>query len=198
VVALTFDDGPHQRYTDRIASLLDRRRVRATFFVWGERLERNRQLGEALHRAGHQLANHTYRHNTGRDLFNAERLTEDLQRCQQAICSITGASPRYYRPAVGVRNPSVHRAAAALGLRVVTWSHAARDGLFALTEKRAVSLGREAGAGSILVLHDGARDGESAFREATVRHLPALLERLEGRGLTCVTLEELLDPRGRA
>src|SRR5690242_18387684 len=77
-VAVTFDDGPHEAYTEQIAALLHRYGARATFFCIGQRLERRPELAQALHRAGHGLGNHTYRHNTAGDLFSASALKADL------------------------------------------------------------------------------------------------------------------------
>ena len=147
-VALTFDDGPHPEYTARIAEILVKEGDRATFFCVGQRVERHGGLATALHRAGHGLENHSFSHSTGRDLFQTERLRTELQRCQEVIVGITSKAPRYYRPAVGIRNPVVHRAAQAVGLQVVTWTQAARDGAFALDARRARrrALGRRPGA----------------------------------------------------
>lgn len=192
-VALTFDDGPHPRYTARIAEILAAHCAPATFFCVGRSLESAPALAQALHAAGHQLANHTYRHGTGRDLFSAARLEADLARCQDAILDVVGAKPRFYRPAVGVRNPAVHRAARAQGLTVVTWTHAARDGVLPLTERRAQTLVARAGPGAILALHDGSRRERSSLREHTVRSLPGVLAGLRERGLVPVTLDGLLD-----
>ena len=194
VVALTFDDGPHSEYTTRIAEILSKERAVATFFCVGERIERHSDLAAALHRAGHELENHSFSHGTGRDLFQTRRLCADLQRCQDVVVSITSTAPRYYRPAVGIRNPVVHRAARTVGLEVVTWTHAARDGVFALDGPRARRMGTRATPGSILALHDGASAERSALREQTVRNLPQLLRRLNDRGLKLVTLRELLGP----
>jgi peptidoglycan/xylan/chitin deacetylase (PgdA/CDA1 family) len=191
-VALTFDDGPHPRYSLRIAELLERHRARATFFCVGREVVRHRDVARALFHAGHQLANHTFRHNTGLDLFLGSRLAADLNRCQEVLFGVTGTRTRYYRPAVGIRNPAVHRAARLLEMTVVTWTDTARDGLFRFSEARAGELARRARPGSILVLHDGAAGEESSLREETVRHLPFLLNRLAERGLVPVTLSELL------
>jgi peptidoglycan/xylan/chitin deacetylase (PgdA/CDA1 family) len=193
-VALTFDDGPHPEYTARIAEILSKNRAPATFFCIGQRIERHPGLATALHRAGHGLENHTFSHGTGRDLFQTGRLRTDLQLCQDAIVSITSKAPRYYRPAVGIRNPVVHRAARAVGLEVVTWTHTARDGAFALDARRAQRMGTRAMPGSILALHDGSSAERSALREQTVRNLPELFRRLNDRGLRLVTLGELLNP----
>ena len=191
-VALTFDDGPHPEYTARIAEILSNEGARATFFCVGQRVERHPGLATALHRAGHGLENHTFSHGTGRDLFRTGRLRTDLQRCQEVIVGITSMVPRYYRPAVGIRNPVVHRAARAVGLQVVTWTQAARDGALALDARRARRMGSRATPGSILALHDGSAAERSALREQTVRNLPELLRRVKDRGLRFLTLDELL------
>jgi peptidoglycan/xylan/chitin deacetylase (PgdA/CDA1 family) len=191
-VALTFDDGPHPEYTSRIAEILSKEGARSTFFCVGQRVERHPALATALHRAGHALENHSFSHGTGRDLFLTGRLRRDLELCQKVIAGITSKTPRYYRPAVGIRNPVVHRAARAVGLQLVTWTLAARDGALALDPRRAGRMARRAGPGSILALHDGTSAERSALRERTVRNLPELLHRLKDRGLRFVTLPELL------
>ncbi len=191
-VALTFDDGPHPDFTPRVAQLLERAGGRGTFFCVGRQVERHPELASQLVRAGHALENHTYSHNVAWHLFSAAALTEDLRRCQALLTQVAGRAPRYYRPAVGIRNPAVHRAAKALGLPVVTWSRAPRDGARALTDARARALASSTRDGDILVLHDGTLSGNTALRQATLSHLPALLDGLRQRGLSLVTLEALL------
>jgi peptidoglycan/xylan/chitin deacetylase (PgdA/CDA1 family) len=193
-VALTFDDGPHPGSTERIAEILTREGVPGTFFCVGKCIERFPGIARALHRAGHELENHSFSHGTGRHLFQVGLLQADLQRCQDALVGICSVPPRYYRPAVGIRNPVVHQAARELGLQVVTWTSAARDGLFALSGRRATRLGARAGPGSILALHDGTLSDRRGLREHTVQHLPQLLRELKARGLEVVRLDRLLRP----
>jgi peptidoglycan/xylan/chitin deacetylase (PgdA/CDA1 family) len=198
VVALTFDDGPHAEFTPRIARVLKAHRTRATFFCVGSQVNRNIDLVRALVDAGHELGNHSYTHNTFGDLFSMPRLAADLER-NQALLSTYGTTPRFYRPAVGVRNPAVHAAARRVGLSIVTWSASARDGSWPLTEARALRMAARARPGDIITLHEGMLSpNQTALREATVRALPALLSELEARGLSCVTLSELVDGEGAA
>ena len=191
-VALTFDDGPHPLYTARIAEILDAHGARGTFFCIGREVDRFASLARELHLAGHELANHTYQHSTGVDLFVSSRLIADLARCQETLFQVTGSTIRYYRPAVGIRNPVVHKAARRLGLTIVTWTHSARDGVFALTAKRVQRLTSQVRPGSIVALHDGAGQQRSELREQTVRNLPLLLRQLGALGLRLRTLSELL------
>ena len=68
-ILLTFDDGPHEKYTPRILDALAQYRVRAVFFWVGHRIRRTgrrsqmRQelVGRAI-REGHLIANHTINH----------------------------------------------------------------------------------------------------------------------------------------
>ena len=193
-VALTFEDGPHPSYTPRIARHLEDQGARATFFCDGSAVERNVDVVRALVAAGHEIGNHSYSHNTFGDLFVAARLAGDLAR-NQALLSTCAPAPRFYRPVAGVRNPKVHAAARQVGLSVVTWTAAPRDGVWTPTPEKMRRLGTRARPGDIIALHDGTLSEQTALREATVRALPILLERLRARGLSCVTLSTLLAGR---
>ncbi len=191
-VALSFDDGPHPRFTPKVMVELAKRNAHATFFCVGREVDAYPALAREVLAAGHQLGNHTYSHGLGADLFSERRLTEDLRRCQDSLAKVIGAAPRYYRPAVGVRNPAVHAAARNLGLTVVTWTHAARDGAWPLSNRRARTLGNATRAGDIVTLHDGTIRVPDSRREGTLAHLPALLDLVCGAGFRLVTLDALL------
>ncbi|HLW55955.1 MAG TPA: polysaccharide deacetylase family protein [Bacteriovoracaceae bacterium] len=67
-VHLTFDDGPHPRYTSQIREELNRRGVKASFFVTTKNLEGRssheaRSMVQSLLKDGHLIANHGYEHN---------------------------------------------------------------------------------------------------------------------------------------
>ena len=60
VIALTFDDGPDPEHTPRILDLLGERGVRATFFVFGVKARRNRELIARALEAGHAVQPHCW------------------------------------------------------------------------------------------------------------------------------------------
>src|SRR4029077_13079541 len=62
VLALTFDDGPREPDTRALLDVLDRERVRATFFMVGRAIERHPELAKDVVRRGHQVGNHSYSH----------------------------------------------------------------------------------------------------------------------------------------
>ena len=61
-IALTFDDGPHPRYTPKILSMLEKYDVKATFFMIGSNARLYPDIARKVLKAGHEIGNHTYSH----------------------------------------------------------------------------------------------------------------------------------------
>jgi hypothetical protein len=71
-VALTFDDGPHPRYTEQVLALLRKYGIKAAFFELGVnlgvvegtqvKLGLNAKISREVLDAGHVIANHSYSH----------------------------------------------------------------------------------------------------------------------------------------
>ncbi len=61
-LALTYDDGPEPVLTRRVAEVLARHGVRATFFLLGRRAEAAPAVADALLDAGHELGCRSYEH----------------------------------------------------------------------------------------------------------------------------------------
>src|SRR5688572_15392657 len=61
-VWLTIDDGPFGGASEELAAELQRRGVRATFFVKGKKLTEHAESARRVLEAGHTLANHTQTH----------------------------------------------------------------------------------------------------------------------------------------
>ena len=58
-IALTFDDGPHPKYTEQLLDGLKERGVVATFFVTGENAENYPDIIRREQDEGHLIGNHT-------------------------------------------------------------------------------------------------------------------------------------------
>lgn len=181
-VALTFDDGP-SRHTARLLDGLGQRGVRATFFLVGERLAGNEALVQRMRAEGHQIGNHSYGH--GRlDLLDRQQALADLTRCDLALCTVLGEGDYWVRPPYGCITADT---AAALAVPVVCWSVDPRDWECRDAEAIAAQIGT-ARDGDIILLHD--------CYAATVDGVLQAIDRLQERGLQCVTVAELLQRRG--
>src|SRR3954466_7881907 len=61
-VALTFDDGPDVHLTPKLLSILEAKRVNATFFVVGNRAATWPDLVLRAHNDGDEIGNHSWDH----------------------------------------------------------------------------------------------------------------------------------------
>lgn len=190
-VALTFDDGPDPEITPAVLDLLAEHGARATFFVIGRYLEKHRALGERMLREGHEIGNHSWQHSRLQNFYSTAGHGVEIDRCSQLIQSMTqtGREP-LYRPPVGLKSPTMARAAHQRSLEVVAWSIHSRD-TFA-RDPRAVAQGvaTRSRPGDIVLLHDG-HDIEPNHRPLLLEALPLLLQGLRERGLSSVTVSEL-------
>jgi len=120
-VALTFDDGPSPSYTREVLDVLDRKKVRATFFVLGESIEENPRVFQDIVDAGHEIGVHGYNH-TLVDLGGQTRRT-------LGILSRFGVKTTLFRPPHGVLAPRTGFWMLRNRMSVVLWSIDARDSL---------------------------------------------------------------------
>jgi polysaccharide deacetylase family protein (PEP-CTERM system associated) len=82
--------------TDRLLGLLDQAGVPATFFVLGWVAERFPELVRRIHRAGHELASHSYDHGLVYDK-TPDTFRADLRRAKAAIATAAGVEVTGYR-----------------------------------------------------------------------------------------------------
>jgi peptidoglycan/xylan/chitin deacetylase (PgdA/CDA1 family) len=193
-VALTFDDGPNDPYTMQLLELLDRRQVRATFFLMGSYVRRCPEVARAIHRAGHLLGNHTVSH-PSLMWASPAHVREELITCTAIIEDATGEVVRYIRPPFGARRPDVLRTARELGLTPVMWNITAHDWDatdphdLAARVRRGLLHNQKRHRGSNLLLHDGGHRALGTDRSVTLSAVDLLLDGWAGSGLRFVTVD---------
>lgn len=179
VAALTFDDGPHPRYTPRLLEILRRYDARATFFVVGESARKHPDLLRSMAEAGHAIGNHSWDHPSFPAIGSRERRRQ-MRACEEAIGPY---SQRLFRPPYGNQNMASRFDAWRLRCRVVTWSAVGGDWQDDRAEAIFDRLANGLRPGSILLMHDAlctAEDERYAAREATLEAVRMLLERRGG------------------
>lgn len=188
-VALTFDDGPGQ-WTDEVLQVLARENVKATFFVVGKLAAADAIRVNQASAAGHAVENHSWSHPSPnrRRGWAGRPLQTEIKRANEAIFSITGQQPCYFRPPQGVVKGATEATRAA-GLSIALWSVDTRDwatrgSSAAATIRSRARLGLEQHH-PIVLLHDGGGD-----RAATVAALPGVIEDYRRHGYEFVTLQD--------
>ena len=186
-IALTFDDGPHPRYTPEILDILEEYGIKATFFMIGENVKYYPAAAEAVLAAGHEVGNHTYSHRRLPPLDDREILSE-VTACEDAIASIAEYRPRLIRPPQGELTGEDERLLGALDYRIILWDVDTRDWAHTPPAEIARNVCERVEAGDIILMHDFIGH-DSPTAEALRLFIPALLE----RGYHFVTVGELLD-----
>lgn len=197
-VALTFDDGPNDPYTQRLLDLLDRRQVRATFFLMGSYVRQHPEIARAIQQGGHLLGNHTVTHPS---LLwqHPKRIREELAGCNAVIEDATGEVVKWFRPPFGARRPDVLRCAVELGLTPVMWNVTAHDWdatdfeALAARVGRGIRLNQRLHRSSNILLHDGGHKRMGTDRSITLTATWLLLEAWADSGLRTVTVDAWAD-----
>lgn len=186
VVALTFDDGPHPKYTGEVMDLLAQYDARATFFVVGEHAAKNPDVILRMHEERHELANHTYTHP-----FNAsvQEVMKEIKQTNEVIFSITGDDLKLFRPVEGQYTDALIEAVAEEGYTVVMWSwhQDTEDWKDPGVKKIVDTVLSGTKQGNVVLFHDGGGN-----RQQTVEALAEILPELKKQGYRFVTISELL------
>ena len=182
VIALTFDDGPHPKYTEQILDVLDEYGVKATFFVIGENVRNYPGIVEEETARGHEVESHTFSHRYANSYGYGEAVKE-LSSNEDAL----GVKTSFVRPPGGIVSSSFKRAAGDMSYRIVLWSVDTLDWKCPGADHIVNTVLNNAKSGDIILMHDYVC-GHSSTVEALKRVIPSLIE----RGYTFVTIKELL------
>ena len=186
LVALTFDDGPADPYTNQYLDILDRYGVKATFFNLGDNTQSYPDLARKVIEKGHQLCNHTMAHNQLTSV-DAGTVKSEIERAQKAIQEVTGKLTTHLRPPYGDFTERSWLGSGGTITASIRWNGDSQDwrtpGADAIVENSLLNLH----SGTIILMHDGGGD-----RSQDVEALPRLIERVQGEGYQFVTISELM------
>ncbi|HTR45939.1 MAG TPA: polysaccharide deacetylase family protein [Verrucomicrobiae bacterium] len=189
-VALTFDDGPNPSVTPSLLDLLHRHSVCATFFLIGRWVRGAQSIATEIAARGHVVGNHTDTH-PALTFLSADRIGQELDRCDKAVKSVMGRKPRWMRPPFGFRSPMLAAILRKHGeAPAIMWSRMAYDWKPQAAEPVIHRLRRVRG-GDIVLLHDGDHRVPNGDRRHTVEALEHWLPRWKDAGLRFVTLDEI-------
>lgn len=184
-IFLTFDDGPDRDWTPRVLDLLAQADARGTFFVLGEQALREPALVRRIVAEGHVVGNHTFSHRHPWTLSRDQAVAQVQSGCN-AIETVLGQRPQFYRAPHGRDRRCMTDAAVACGETPVGWHLSAVDWGPLGTAPRIAARLRRVRAGDIVLMHD-ARNRHNRPDEL-LRVLPAFLEDLSHRRLNPVAL----------
>ena len=172
-VYLTFDDGPIPEVTPWVLDLLDKYRIKATFFCVGDNVRKHESVFRDLIARGHRVGNHTQNHLQGWRTFTRTFL-KNTEKADSYIHS------RLFRPPHGHMRYPQALFLRAKGYKIVMWDVVTRDYSWRMSPGQVLeNVKKYTRDGSIIVFHDSLK-AEKNLRYA----LPRAIEWLIAQGYT--------------
>lgn len=179
-VAITFDDGPNEDYTEELLAGLRERGVKATFFLLGKEVEKYPDIVSDIYADGHLIGTHSYEHVNLKNLSDTAAI-EQVDKTNRAIHEITGEYPEYIRPPFGCWKCNLDYETTMIevlwDVDPLDWKTSNSD----VIAKRVVDKVEE---NDIILLHDAS--------ESSVVAAFKIIDELQREGYTFVTVEEII------
>ncbi len=179
-IALTFDDGPHPRYTEELLDGLAEREVKATFFLLGQNIEGREEIIERMAREGHLIGNHTYYHVDITRLSQREACREILDTSEK-ITAITGQPVEYIRPPFGNWDKELE---CEVMMLPIFWSVDTLDWTTKNEDQIVQKVVTKIEENDIILMHDS--------YDSTVKAALRIVDLLQAEGYEFVTADELI------
>lgn len=182
-VALTINVAWGEEPLADILVILERAKVRATFFLVGTWAEEQPDLAAAIVRGGHEVASHGYAHRHIQQL-SPDQIKSEIERGTDTVAKLTGTRPNIFSPPYGEIDGRGLDVAAQLGMRTIMWSADTvdwrRPGVGTIVER----VKKRIGNGGIILMHPV---------DQTAQALPQIIDYLASQGYRLVTVSELID-----
>ena len=87
------------QFIPNFLNILDAIKLQITFFVVGRDaiLDKNKEYLKLISKNGHEIANHSFNHDTFIHLYSKDKLREDILSAEEVILSVTGQKPIGFR-----------------------------------------------------------------------------------------------------
>lgn len=190
-ISLTFDDGPHPKYTAEILGALKSHGVKATFFLVGTKAREHPDLAKRIAEEGHEIGAHSFWHRRMLLLSRGE-VESEIDFAFEVISEITGQKIELFRPPFGVYGYLLPKILKEKGAKLILWDVNSRDWKTKDSNSISTKVIKRVKGGSILLFHDGKFSDEDVDYSHTVRALEQITPVLKDRGFSLVTISQLL------
>ncbi len=180
-IALTFDDGPVAQ-SAQILDILKKHDIKATFFLIGERVQKNPQLARRMINEGHSIGNHSYQHGHLFNLKLTAGLRQEITQCNQTIYQHTGKNTSLFRAPHGVMTPHLAKAIQMTNMHSIGWNVRSFDTVITDPDKLLRKIMSQLSDNCVVLLHD--------YPEVTAKILPQLIENAHSQGYTFSVIDD--------
>lgn len=184
MVALTYDDGPRPKSTNRILDCLEKYNAVATFFELGYLAKAYPDCIRREAKLGCEVANHSWDHPNLATL-SAGSVLNQINSTNDTIYNICGVKPTVMRPPYGSYNSTVSNNA---GMPLIIWSIDTLDWRYRDASYVTSVIKNQVTDGSIILMH--------SIYDSTAAATEAIVPWLISQGYQLVTVSELAEARG--
>lgn len=197
LIALTFDDGPTKGFTEKILKILKDNSVTATFFVIGNKAQKNKDILKQILSQGCELGAHTLNHTK---LHNASysKIGEEISPVISLLEDVhSGSGKKFlkiFRSPHGFKNIALKRYLKANSIKLVPWTRGVWDTdapgsnwIFQMATKNPKN-------NEIILLHDGLglEDVAEGQKNGVLEALPRIIDFYKGQGYSFVKASDYL------
>lgn len=190
VVALTFDDGPSEPYTQQVLTVLNKNKVKGTFFVLGGNAKEYPSIVKEIMKDGHELGNHSMYHDKMKNR-SVDKIYNDIKSVDIILKNLGYDKEIPFRAPFGITSDNLRVALEKLNKQQVLFTFLPQDWTNISAKQIHDNVMKELKPGLIITLHDGGKR-----RENTVKATQMLIDTLKQQGYRMVTVSELLALRG--
>lgn len=196
IIYLTIDDGPSP-VTPSILEILEKEKVKATFFVVGASCIKYPQYLKEIYQKGHLIGNHSYSHRYKSIYKDFNHFVEDFKKAQDTIYKIIGIKPKYYRFPGGSLSrvsPQIKKFFDANGIVYVDWNAITGDSTKNhenLTPNQILKITISTANKKnevVLLMHD------SSSKKNVIEALPSIIRTFKKQGYRFETIDKMQKP----
>ena len=169
-----------------LIDILGKYKVKATFFVVGDWVDKYPETVKALHDAGHEVMNHSNTH-AHMSQLSKDEIIADVEACNDKIEAVTGVRPTLIRPPYGEYDDNVITAIRSIGMEPIQWDVDSLDWKDLEAPEIIKRVTGKVQSGSIVLFHNAALHTPEA--------LPTIIETLLQEGYTFVPISEIILPQ---
>ena len=186
VCSISFDAAWGNEQTETLLDILDEHKVKTTFFLVGDWVEKYPESVKEIASRGHDVGNHSDTHAHLTQISKTEQLNE-VTNCSKKIEELINKPVTLFRPPYGEYDNSVVETCNSAELYCVQWNIDSLDWKDPSPQDMVQRIENNLCEGSIILLHNGATNTPEA--------LPLIIEAIHNKGYKIVPISQLL-PKG--
>jgi peptidoglycan/xylan/chitin deacetylase (PgdA/CDA1 family) len=200
LVALTFDDGPSDSFTNKILNILKEKNVPASFFMLGKKLSNNLELAKELIKNNCEIGAHTYGH---KKLHKSsfKDIDAEIQKSiaiVEALYKEAGLYQKYikiFRAPHGFKSIRLKIYTKKHKIKLIPWTRGVWDTDSPGSEWIFTHATKDPRKNEIILLHDGLGLKDETDQEqisGLITALPRIIDFYKNKGYSFVKVSELV------